>query len=801
MSPSRFSGPLTILGLASALGLCSLACSSSEQNATPAGQSGGGGAGGAAGASGVAGAAGGGATTAGGGSAGTGGSAGAAGTSTAGGAGGGGAGASGSTASGGSAGASGSSGTGGQTTLPDGAPITDPGDSSGTVVVPGGYQFPSACIEAGKARVEALVASMSDGECLEMANGNEFQNGGVPAKGIPSIVMSDGPHGIRGGNQWPCLISAACSWDPVLEQEVGAAEGKEFRAQGKNLQLGPMVNLVRDGRGGRSSETYSEDPFLTGKMGAARVRGIQSVGVIANVKHYAVNNVETLRGNYPVVITERQLREWYLPAFKMTLQEGGALSVMAAYNQVNGFPCTSNVHLLKDIYKGDWQAPGFVVSDWGAAYNQSAAATAGLDCVMPGGNLSCSSDCVHDKARRMLRAIYCVGGLEAGYNPTAYSGIVTQAAQKAVVAKASHANIVLAKNEGNVLPINKSAIKSIALIGPKSCLDPRFGAIGSGMTTGPTIGPLDAIKQKLGTSVSITTDVAAADYVVVFVGINDAGEGFDRSNLDLPKYNAAGELALNTLDAKGVVTVGPKPPYDQDQNALVAQALAAKPGKTIVVYTGGSFSVAGTWSTAPGVIIALYPGGDQGNAIADVLFGDYNPGGHLSITFPQKAEDVPTWGVTAAYATYEPVEEGRGWPYYDKKNLPVLFPFGHGLSYTSFVYSNIQISPSTMPATGSVTVSVDVRNGGARAGDEVVQLYVADPEASVPRRVKDLRGFLRVTLQPDEKKTVTFKLTPDDLAFFSDTASKFVAEPGVFNVQVGSSSRDIRLTGSFSLAQ
>jgi hypothetical protein len=259
-----------------------------------------------------------------------------------------------------------------------------------------------------------------------------------------------------------------------------------------------------------------------------------------------------------------------------------------------------------------------------------------------------------------------VGGLEPGYSATAYAGIVTTAAQKAVVSKAGHANIVLAKNDGNVLPINKAAIKSVALVGPKSCLGPRFGAIGSGLTTGTTIGPLDAIKQKLGTGVSVISDGTwqTADYVVVFVGINDSGEGFDRQNLDLPKYNATGDLAKNNFN--DTTETG----FDQDQNALVAQVLAAKPTKTVVVYTGGSFSVAGTWSTAPGVIIALYPGGDQGNAIADVLFGDYNPGGHLSITFPQKAEDVPPWGVVAAtFSTYEPVEEGRGWSYYDKKNL------------------------------------------------------------------------------------------------------------------------------------
>jgi beta-glucosidase len=549
-------------------------------------------------------------------------------------------------------------------------------------------------------------------------------------------------------------------------------------------------------------------------MIAARSRGIQSVGLIAEPKHFAANNIETGRGGYPVKVSERALREIYLPAFRMGVQEGGAMAVMAAYNQVNGFACAANKHLLTDILKGEWQFPGFVVSDWGAAYGNTVGdALAGLDSEMPGAGAfgvgalqnaissgKITRDIVKDKTRRLLRAIYCAGALDSGWTATAFAGIATTDAQKAVVSKAGHANIVLAKNDGNVLPIDRTKIKTIAIIGPKAATGPRVGAIGSGMTTGPTIGPLEAITKKLGTAVKVITDATwqTADYVVVFVGINDAGEGFDRMNLDLPKYNALGELEKNNFDA---TTPEPGGPYDQDQNALVAQALAAKPQNTVVVYTGGSFSVAGTWATAPGVLIALYPGGDQGNAIADALFGDYNPGGHLSITFPMKAEDVPPWGTVAAtYSTYEPVEEGRGWTYYDRKNLPVLFPFGHGLSYTKFLYSNLQVAPQTMSQTGSVTVSVDVRNTGARAGDEVVQLYVADTVASVPRRVKDLRGFVRMTLAPGEKKTASLTLKPEDVAFYDDKALKWVAEPGVFDVMVGSSSRDLRLAGSFTVS-
>jgi beta-glucosidase len=730
-----------------------------------------------------------------------------------------------SVASGGSGGVAGSNGgagggagvvTGGfGGTMPTDAQVTDPGPSSGTVSPPAPAAFPSPCIAAGAQKVEDILNQMTDQEMMSMLGGTDGKTAAVSRLGVPSIVMSDGPHGIRGGSQWPCLVSAACSFDPVLEEEVGAAMAKEFRAQGKLMDLGPMVNVIRDGRWGRASETYSEDPYLMGKMGASRIRGIQSVGLIADAKHFDANNIETGRGGYPVKVSERTLREVYLPAFRMAVQEGGAWSLMAAYNQVNGSACAANMHLLHDILKGEWQFPGFVVSDWGAAYGNTVGdALAGLDSEMPGaGAFSVNAlqnaissgkitrEIVKDKTRRLLRAIYCAGALDPGWTATAYSGINNTDEQKAIVSKAGHANIVLAKNDGNVLPIDRTKIQSIAILGPKAATGPRFGAIGSGMTTGPTIGPLEAITKKLGASVKVITDDTwqSADTVVVFVGINDSGEGFDRKNLDLPKYNAAGDLEKNNF---GATDPDPNGPYDQDQNALVAQALAAKPDKTVVVYTGGSFSVAGTWATAPGVLIALYPGGDQGNAIADVLFGDTNPGGHLSITFPMKAEDVPLWGTddVALYSQYEPPDEARGWPYYDKKNLPVLFPFGHGLSYTTFRYSNLQIAPQTMAQNGNITVSVDVHNTGARAGDEVVQLYVADPEASVPRRVKDLRGFLRVALAPDEKKTVAFTLKPEDLAFYDEQASTWVAEPGLFDVMVGSSSRDLRLAGSFTLS-
>ena len=630
-------------------------------------------------------------------------------------------------------------------------------------------------------QINTLMSQLTLAEKISMMAGDPtgFATNGVPRLGIPPLIMSDGPHGIRGGTLWPALVSAAGSFNPALEQQVGAAMAKEFRALGKNVSLGPMLNLIRDGRWGRSNETYSEDPFLSGKMAAARIRGIQTVGVIADAKHYAANNIENGRGGYPVVISERALRELYTYNFLIAVKEGDPWSVMASYNNVNGTAAAANNHLITKILKNDMGYQGFVVSDWGAAYGNTVGdAWGGLDIEMPSpgaysyANLSAAisngsvpQSLVDDKVRRILLAMFKAGMMAPGYNPTAYTADLNSAAHKALALQAARENIVLGKNNGNILPLNKATTQKIAIIGPYAT-DCRNDGGGSGSLNGPyCINITQGITSKIaGSATTIVSDWNAADTVFVVVGINDLGEGFDRTNVDLPVVNGV------------------------DQNALVAQVMAAKPNRTVVVYTGGSAAIAGSWSNAPAILFALYPGQEQGNALADVIFGDYNPGGRLSISFPQTADQLPAWG--QAYNIYESAGEGRGYYYYDKHNLTPLFAFGHGLSYSSFVYSNLRIT--------GMTVQVDVRNAGTRAGDEVVQLYISDPVASVDRRVKDLRGFQRVNIAAGATTTVTFTLTDMDLSYWNDNTQSWYAEPGTFNVLVGSSSRDIRLQGSFT---
>ena len=635
------------------------------------------------------------------------------------------------------------------------------------------------------AQINSLMGQLTLAEKISMLAGDPtgFSTNPVSRLGIPALIMSDGPHGIRGGTLWPALVSAAGSFDINLEQQVGAAMAKEFRALGKNVSLGPMLNLIRDGRWGRSNETYSEDPYLSGEMAAARIRGIQTVGVIADAKHYAANNIEEGRGGYPVQISERALRELYTYNFLLALKDGNPWSVMAAYNNVNGVASAANNHLLTGIMKNDMNYQGFIVSDWGAAYgNTLGDAWGGLDVEMPSpgaysyANLSAAiangsvpQSLVDDKVRRVLLAMFKAGMMAPGYNPVAYTADLNSAAAKALELQAARESIILAKNNGSLLPLNKATTQKIAIIGPYAT-DCRNDGGGSGSLNGPyCINITQGVTSKIaGSATTLVTDWTTADTVFVVVGINDLGEGFDRTNVDLPVVNGV------------------------DQNALVAQVLAAKPNRTVVVYTGGSAAIAGSWSNAPAVIMALYPGQEQGNALADIIFGDTNPGGRLSISFPQDASQLPPWG--ASFNTYESAGEGRGYYYYDKHNLTPLFAFGHGLSYTSFTYSNLRITQ----AGGVETVLVDVKNTGTRAGDEVVQLYVGDPVASVDRRVKDLRGFQRVNIAAGVTTTVTFTLTDQDLAYWRDSTQSWYAEPGVFNVLIGASSRDIRIQGSFT---
>jgi beta-glucosidase len=626
-------------------------------------------------------------------------------------------------------------------------------------------------------RIEQLISQMSNVEKGAQCYGiSTWESGGCSRLGIPTFAMSDGPYGIRGGFAWPCGCGAASTWDTALIEEIGAAKAQDFRALGKNVALGPTLNIVRDPRWGRTYEAYGEDPFLNGKMTAADCRGVQKNGVLPTIKHYACNNIEEGRGNYPVVISERTFREVYGFGYQIAVREGGALGAMAAYNQVNGNPCTSNKHLLSDILKSDCGFKGFVVSDWGATYNSVGSASAGLDISMPsGGGLTGIDSWVpgqlpqymlDDKVRRSLRAKYRAGALNAGYTVTSGNQNLNSAAHIDLMRRATRKAMVLARNDLGILPISKTKPTKLALAGRWANEMRWFVDASSLVMPLHQTSPKDAITKIGGSNISFVTDINTADYVLLFVGPCDTGEARDRHFLGLPA--------------------------DQDQYA--GQVLAAQPNKTVLIYVGGSASTAGKWSTAKTIMIAFYPGEDHTLALAEVLFGDVNPAGRLPVTFPKDSIDVPSW--TPAY---EEAWNARGWAYYEYNKKDVLFPFGHGLSYTTFAYSNLGITPASAFPGDTFTVAVDVQNTGMRPGEEVVQLYVQDLICSVQRRVKDLRGFNRVSLNAGEKKTVIFKLTEKDLAYYSEKDAAWITEPGQFKVQIGPSSKDIKLTGTLTI--
>ncbi len=637
-------------------------------------------------------------------------------------------------------------------------------------------------------RIHNLVSRMTLDEKIEQLSGipkyDKMTSHSNDRLKIPSLKCADGPHGVRWGQStaFPVPIAIASSWEPELMEKIGVAIGKEMKARGRNHSLGPCLNIAKDPRGGRTYEGFGEDPYLASRMAVSAVKGIQSQKVIATPKHFACNNIEKNRGSGSVEIDERTLREIYLPAFKACIKEANAWSIMSAYNKVNEVYCSENKHLLRDILKDEWGFKGLVLSDWGACHSTVESINAGLDLEMPeisyyGTALLeavkeglVSEETINDSVKRILRAKFWAGlfDTQAGIKPdiSEDEGHIELAGQSA------RKSIVLLKNENNLLPIHKNKIKSIAVLGPNADMTTAGTDLGSSqITSAYSVTPLQGIKNKIGDKIKITNNVQEADVAIIFVGLTRSiagrveGEGIDREYLHLPG----------------------------NQDSLIEE-ISRINKNTVIVLIGGSAVTMNKWvDNVSAIIETWYSGQEGGNAIADVLFGDYNPGGKLPITFPESIEQLPPfdWDYKSDY------ERGVGYRYYDKQNIEPLFPFGHGLSYTKFEYSGLKIK-SEVSTEGIVNISIGIKNIGDREGDEVVQLYLQDMESSIKRPIKELKRFERITLKPGEIKKLNFELAPEDLAFYNKDM-KYVVEPGTFKVMIGSSSRDIRLSGYFEI--
>jgi beta-glucosidase len=655
-------------------------------------------------------------------------------------------------------------------------------------------------------RVAQVLAQMTEDQKISLLHGNGSSSPyignltGIPDLCIPNLNLQDGPAGVGDGlggvTQLPAPVALAATFDTASATQYGQVAGAEFAGKGVNVALGPTVNIVRDPRWGRAFETYSEDPYLTSRMAVADVQGLQSQGVMAQVKHAAVYNQETNR-NGPddnAIIDDKTLQEIYLPAFQAAVTDGDAASVMCAYSTVNGTYACQNPYLLNTALYQQAGFDGFVTSDWGATHSTAESADAGMTMEMPNGYFyadflkqavddgTVSESTLDTMVGRVLTKMF-----EFGLFDKAPSGstdaIVTTPEHQAAARDIAERGTVLLKNDGNVLPLSTSDTQSIAVIGADGGAGVQtIGGGSATVTSSGTVSPLDGIKARAGSGVDVEysdgSDVtqaanlaAGSDVAIVFANYGEQ-EGTDLTSIDLPG----------------------------NQNDLISSVAAANP-KTIVVLNTGSAVTMPWLSNVAGVLEGWYSGQEVGDAIAAILFGDVDPSGKLPVTFPKSLSDVPAsttaqWPGSNGTVQYsEGVDVGYRW--YDAKDIAPLFPFGFGLSYTSFGYGDLSVGAAD--GSGNRTVTATVTNTGSRAGTDVAQLYVGDP-ASTGEPPKQLRGFQRVTLDPGASTTVSFTLTAHDLAHWDDASSGWTTSAGDYQVYVGDSSRDLPLSTSVSVS-
>lgn len=706
-------------------------------------------------------------------------------------------------------------------------------------------------------RIEDVLNRMTTEEKVAIIHAqSKFSSAGVPRLGLPEIWTTDGPHGIRPEvfwDQWdqagwtndscvafPALTCLAATWNPEMARLYGKSIGEEARYRKKDVILGPGVNIYRTPLNGRNFEYMGEDPYLAARMVVPYIRGVQENGVATCVKHFALNNHEVNRHNTNVVVDDRALYEIYLPAFKAAVQEGGTWAIMGAYNLYKGQHACHNKYLLNDILKKEWGFDGVVISDWGGTHHTMEAIQNGLDLEfgtwtngLAGGAKKAydnyhlalpylrliregkvGTDELNDKARRVLRLMF-----RTTLNPHRPLGSMLSEAHYDAARRIAEEGIVLLQNKGGLLPIDLSRAKKIAVIGENAIKMMTVGGGSSSLKVQHECTPLDGIRRRVADSVEVvfargyvgdvsgeyngvttgqdlrddrTPDVlrdeavrtaTQADYVIFFGGLNKSAgqdcEDADRAGLSLP--------------------------YGQD--SLIAAL--AKANKNLIVVNVSGNAVAMPWADdVPAIMQAWFLGSEAGNAIAAVLTGDVSPSGKLPFTFPAKLEDVAAHSLNAYTGERkrgivdieykESIFVGYRWADKHTDKEP-LFPFGHGLSYTTFDYGKPRVDAKSMFPDGKVTLSVRVKNTGKRTGQETVQLYVSDKKASLPRPVKELKGFQKVTLAPGEEKEVNFIVTREALSFFDDRKHAWVAEPGTFEALIGASATDIRGRVAFTL--
>ena len=699
-------------------------------------------------------------------------------------------------------------------------------------------------------RVEDALSRMTLEEKVKILHAqSKFSSAGVPRLGIPDLWTTDGPHGIRPEVLWdewsqagwtndscvafPALTCLAATWSEEMSALYGKSIGEEARYREKDVLLGPGVNIYRTPLNGRNFEYMGEDPYLASRMVVPYIQEVQKNGVAVCVKHFALNNQESLRHQYDAIIDDRTLNEIYLPAFKAAVQEGGAWSIMGAYNLYKGQHLCHNQYILNDILKKDWGFDGAVISDWGGCHDTDQAITNGLDLefgtwtdglTMGATNGydayyladpylerlrdgRASEDVLNEKARRVLRLNFRTAMRKDKPNGSLCSPEHYDAARRI-----ADEGIVLLKNNDNVLPISRKAGSRILVVGENAVKMMTVGGGSSSLKVQREVLPLDGIRAAAGEGVTV-------EFERGYVGDISGSYNGVVTGQDLSESRSAEELiedaCLKAKDADAVIFIGGLNkashqdcedsdrfglglPYGQD---AVIEALAKVNPRLAVVIVSGN-AVAMPWvDNVNAIVEAWYCGSQSGVALADIIFGDVNPSGKLPITFPVRLEDngahaLGAYDPTSTEAHYsEGIFVGYRWA--QKKDIKPLFAFGHGLSYTTFSYSEAEISRTTMSENGNVTVSVNVTNTGEREGKEIVQLYIGDDECSVERPVMELKAFRKVSIKPGETVKVSFPVNAGMLKFYGTDG--WTLEKGSFTAYVGAASDDIRTSVKFNV--
>ena len=827
------------------------------------------------------------------------------------------------------------------------------------------WQDPGLSVEE---RVEELLNHLTLDEKLGFLTGQDMWHfRGVERLGIPAIQVTDCGHGItvvldkNGHNTgcatcFPTAVGQAATWNCELVQEIGAALGREARYLGSSIILAPMVNIHRAPLGGRNYETYSEDPFLTGTLASSLIKGIQSEHIGAVIKAATANNQQTYQGSHSVEVSERALREIYLPAFRMAVSDARPWGIMTSYNRLNGVYTSANKHLIRDIIKNEWDYNGFVVSDWRGTHGIEAL-SAGLDIEMPGPGKILTRDAVlteidhgrfreeelDNRVRRILRAI--VKSMPSGPGKKDLRAEWNTGHHHQLARKVAEEGVILLKNERNLLPLEMNHLKTLAVIGPNA-KEARLGGGGSASVTACyAVSPLQGIMNHCGEDIRILfeegcsmkgnlpvidtpylsppegkekgiglkgeyfrgkelsgdpalvriddeidfswgwaapcREVPKGDYSVRWTGridppvtgdyrigiscteggvrfyldnelvIDQWGDpyhenfeaGFRKFSESIPVRMEAGipheiqvefhkkanrnsirlewQVPGKTDPVKEAVKIASESDavilfaglsnlfeggtadreslfLPAQQNELISAVCNANP-RTVVVLINGT-PVAMPWlEKVPALLEAYYPGQEGGNAIAKILFGKVNPSGKLPESFPVKLEDTPTSGNFPGVREKVTYREGIyvGYRHYDKEKIDPLFPFGYGLSYTWFGYSGLQVEHT---GDGSCRVSADIENSGPAAGKEIVQLYIRDVQSTIDKPEKELKGFVKISLEPGERKKISIDLDREHFAHFDPQLNRWIVEPGEFEIMVGSSSRDIRLIDTLYVA-